>query len=104
MDQVAIDRIHAEALRELRGRGPVNTPAETPQQAREQLADYVIHPAFYEGSASDLACEFLLDVLKREPTDDVMLWALYTEAAGDVLGRPDTVPVLAFEQRSHGKA
>jgi hypothetical protein len=33
-----------------------------------------------------------------------MLWALYTEAAGDVLGRPDTVPVLAFEQRSHGKA
>ncbi|HMB93372.1 MAG TPA: hypothetical protein VKP65_21145 [Rhodothermales bacterium] len=96
MDKAQTRSIHAEALRELRGRVPINTPAETPQEAREELAAYVIHPAFYEASASALAYEFLRDVLKREPTEDVTLWALYTEAAGAVLDRHDIVPVPAF--------
>ena len=104
MDKAQTHRIHAEALRELRGRGPINTPAQTPQEAREDLAAYIIHPALYEASASALAYEFLRDVLKREPTDDVTLWALYTEAAGVILNRPDMVPVPSFGQRSHGKA
>jgi hypothetical protein len=65
---------------------------------------YVIHPAFYEASASALAYEFLREVLRREPTDEVTLWALYTEAAGTVLDRPDAVPVPLFGTILHGKA
>ena len=104
MEKAQTHSIYAKALRELRGRGPINTPAQTPQEEREQLSAYVIHPVFYEASASALAYEFLRDVLKREPTDEVMLWALYTEAAGNVLDRPDAVPVPLFGTRLHGKA
>ena len=50
--------IYADALREQRGREPISTPAQTPQEAREQLAA-LCHPAFYEASASALAAVFL---------------------------------------------
>ena len=80
-----------QAMREARKGEPLKA-SETVEDARQDLEAYVIHVLFFEGTASDLAVEYLKGIHGLDVLAVPFVWVRYTQAARE-LGLPGEVPV-----------
>ena len=84
-----------EALREVRRGASLRVP-ETDDEIAEALDAYRIHPLFFEGTAAELAAEYLQAVHGIDAAGAVPLWLRLAHVARERLdlSGPLPVPVL----------
>ena len=80
-----------QAMREARKGEPLKV-SETVEEARQDLEAYVIHPLFYDGTASDLAAEYLKEIHGLDVLAMPFVWVRYAQAAR-ALGFTGAIPV-----------
>ena len=86
-----------QAMREARKGEPLKV-SETVEEARKDLEAYVIHVLFFEGTASDLAAEYLKEIHGLDVLAVPFVWVCYTQAAREIGCRGEVpVPVLVAE-------
>ena len=83
-----------QAMREAR-KGEALEVSETVEEARQDLEAYVLHPLFYDGTASDLAAEYLKEIHGLDVLEMPLVWVRYAQAARE-LGFAGEVPVPAL--------
>lgn len=90
-----------EALREAR-RGPALRRPETEGEMAQALEDYLIHPLFFDGTAAELAVEYLREMHRLDAEKVPLVWLKLATVARERLGLPGPppVPVLTGEGRA----
>ena len=86
-----------EALREARRGAALRLP-ETEGEMAQALEDYLIHPLFFDGTATELALEYLREVHRLDAEKAPLVWLKLATIAWERLSLPGPPPVPALTE------